>query len=86
MKVGVTLPLSDIGGGPATVRLFAEAAEAASVHVLGVNVASWPGRGARNTSADLFHDIYEHLWLCARGGLVRRNWPVRCPTVCSLQL
>jgi hypothetical protein len=93
MKVGVTLPLSDIGGGPATVRLFAEAAEAAGYdhlaapdHVLGVNVASWPGWGARNTSADLFHDIYEHLWLCARGGLVRRSWPVRCPTVCSLQL
>jgi deazaflavin-dependent oxidoreductase (nitroreductase family) len=52
MKLGVTLPLSDIGGGPATVRLFAEAAEeasydqvAASDHVLGVNVASWPGWG-----------------------------------------
>ena len=29
MKLGVALPLSDIGGDPATVRLFAQAAEAA---------------------------------------------------------
>jgi hypothetical protein len=26
MKLGVSLPLSDIGGNPATVRLFAQAA------------------------------------------------------------
>ena len=45
MKLGVTLPLSDIGGDPATVRLFAQAAEAAGYvdappdHVFGVNVA-----------------------------------------------
>ena len=65
MKLGVTLPLSDIGGDPATVRLFAQAAEAAGYdhlgapdHVLGVNVASRPGWGARNTSADLFHDPF----------------------------
>ena len=42
MKLGVALPLSDIGGEPATVRLFAQAAEvagydhlAAPDHVLG---------------------------------------------------
>jgi hypothetical protein len=42
MKLGVALPLSDIGGDPATVRLFAQAAEAAGYdhlaapdHVLG---------------------------------------------------
>jgi probable F420-dependent oxidoreductase len=65
MKLGVTLPLSDIGGDPATVRLFAQAAEAAGYdylsapdHVLGVNVASRPQWGARNTSADLFHDPF----------------------------
>jgi probable F420-dependent oxidoreductase len=65
MKLGVTLPLSDIGGDPATVRLFAQAAEAAGYdylgapdHVLGVNVASRPDWGARNTSADLFHDPF----------------------------
>ncbi len=65
MKLGVTLPLSDIGGDPATVRLFAEAAEAAGYdhlaapdHVLGVNAASRPDWGARNTSADLFHDPF----------------------------
>ena len=65
MKLGVTLPLSDIGGDPATVRVFAQAAEAAGYdylgapdHVLGVNVASRPHWGARNTSADLFHDPF----------------------------
>ena len=65
MKLGVTLPLSDIGGDPATVRLFAQAAEAAGYdhlaapdHVLGVNAASRPNWGARNTSADLFHDPF----------------------------
>ena len=65
MKLGVALPLSDIGGDPATVRLFAQAAEAAGYdhlaapdHVLGVNAASRPDWGARNTSADLFHDPF----------------------------
>src|SRR5271157_1573370 len=65
MKLGVALPLSNIGGDPATVRLFAQAAEAAGYdhlaapdHVLGVNVASRPDWGARNTSADLFHDPF----------------------------
>ena len=65
MKLGVALPLSDIGGDPATVRVFAQAAEAAGYdhlaapdHVLGVNVASRPDWGARNTSADLFHDPF----------------------------
>ncbi len=65
MKLGATLSLSDIGGDPATVRVFAQAAEAAGYdylgapdHVLGVNVASRPDWGARNTSADLFHDPF----------------------------
>jgi probable F420-dependent oxidoreductase len=65
MKLGVTLPLSDIGGDPATVRLFAQGAEAAGYdylsapdHVLGVNVASRPHWGSRSTSADLFHDPF----------------------------
>jgi probable F420-dependent oxidoreductase len=65
MKLGVTLPLSDVGGDPATVRLFAQAAEAAGYdylaapdHVLGVNVASRPHWGSRSTSADLFHDPF----------------------------
>ena len=65
MKLGVALPLIDIGGEPATVRTFAQAAEeagydhlAAPDHVLGVNVASRPDWGQRNTSADLFHDPF----------------------------
>jgi probable F420-dependent oxidoreductase len=65
IKLGISLPLIDIGGEPATVRAFAQAAEeagydhlAAPDHVLGVNVASRPGWGDRNTSADLFHDPF----------------------------
>jgi probable F420-dependent oxidoreductase len=65
MKLGITLPLIDIGGDPATVRDFAQAAEAlgydhlgAPDHVLGVNVASRPDWGQRNTSKDFFHDPF----------------------------
>jgi hypothetical protein len=57
MKLGISLPLIDIQGDPVTVRDFAQAAEAlgydhlgAPDHVLGVNVASRPDWGARNTS------------------------------------
>jgi probable F420-dependent oxidoreductase len=65
MQLGVTLPLIDIGGEPGTVRAFAQAAEeygfdylGAPDHVLGVNVASRPDWGDRNTSADLMHDPF----------------------------
>src|SRR6516162_1122469 len=65
MKLGVALPLTDIGGEPAVVRDFAQAAEdlgydflAATDHVLGVNAASRPDWGQRNTSADYFHDPF----------------------------
>jgi probable F420-dependent oxidoreductase len=65
MRLGVMLPLSDIGGGAATIREFADAAEAMGYtnlglpdHVLGVNAASRPDWGERNTSADLFHDPF----------------------------
>ena len=67
MKLGVALPLIDVavGGDPAAIREFAQAAEAigyqdlsAPDHVLGVNVASRPDWGDRNTSADLFHDPF----------------------------
>jgi len=65
MKLGITLPLIDLQGDPATVRDFAQAAEAigyhhlgAPDHVLGVNVASRPDWGARNTSKDFFHDPF----------------------------
>src|SRR5215470_5214628 len=63
MKLGITLPLIDLQGDPATVRDFAQAAEAigyhhlgAPDHVLGVNIASRPDWGTRNTSKDFFHD------------------------------
>src|ERR1700674_4335680 len=67
MKLGVALPLVDveIGSDPEAIRDFAQAAEeigyqdlAAPDHVLGVNVASRPDWGDRNTSADLFHDPF----------------------------
>ena len=65
MKLGIALPLIDIGGDPATVRDFAQAAEAlgydhlgAPDHVLGVNVATRPDWGQRNTSKDFFHDPF----------------------------
>ncbi len=65
MRLGVMLPLHDIGGDPLVVRDFAQAAEGMGYtnlgladHVLGVNVASRPDWGDRNTSADLFHDPF----------------------------
>jgi probable F420-dependent oxidoreductase len=65
MKLGVALPLTDVGGDPTTVRDFAQAAEglgydylAGTDHVLGVNAGSRPDWGNRNTSADFFHDPF----------------------------
>ena len=67
MKLGVALPLIDVGvgGDPSAIREFAQAAEAigyqdlsAPDHVLGVNAATRPEWGDRNTSADLFHDPF----------------------------
>jgi len=67
MKLGVALPVidADVGGNPAALVEFAQAAEevgyqdlSAPDHVLGVNVASRPDWGDRNTSADLFHDPF----------------------------
>src|SRR5438105_15162616 len=61
MQLGALLPLGDIGGDPATVREYAQAAESmgynfveAPDHVLGVSEASAsePGR----TGAGLYHD------------------------------
>ena len=72
MRLGVMLPLTDIGGEPGIMREFAQAAEEIGYtnlglpdHVLGVNVASRPDWGDRNTSADLFHGR-------------RRSSPPRC--------
>jgi probable F420-dependent oxidoreductase len=76
MKLGISLPLTDIHGEPATVRDFAQAAEGlgyhhlvAPDHVLGVNVASRPDWGVRNTSQDYFHDpfvMFGFLSACTR--------------------
>lgn len=66
LKIGVALPLVDIGGAPETVRHFAQAAEdfgyhhlTATDHVIGVNAASRPDwEPGRNTSEDYFHDPF----------------------------
>jgi probable F420-dependent oxidoreductase len=67
MRLGVAIPVIDpeIGGDPAAIRDFAQAAEAIGYrdlavpdHVLGVNVATRPDWGDRNTSADLFQDPF----------------------------
>ena len=65
MRLGVMLPLHDVGGDPIVLRDFAQAAEGLGYtnlgladHVLGVNVASRPDWGDRNTSEDLFHDPF----------------------------
>src|SRR5437764_8224390 len=66
MKLGISLPLVDIKGDPATVREFAQTAEAmgyhhlaAPDHVLGVNVASRPDwEKDRTTSKHYFHDPF----------------------------
>src|SRR5215204_2820248 len=66
MKLGVALPIVDIGGEPAAIRDFVQAAEAigyqgiaAPDHVLGANVASRPGwTQSRGRSSDLYHDPF----------------------------
>ena len=66
MKLGVAFPIVDIGGEPATLREFVQAAEeigyqgiAAPDHVLGVNVASRPEWSqGRARSTDLYHDPF----------------------------
>src|SRR3954470_400518 len=66
MKLGVALPLVDIGGGATARPEFAQGGEgngslglAAPDHVLGVNVASRPGwTQGRARSTDLYHDPF----------------------------
>jgi probable F420-dependent oxidoreductase len=72
IKLGAALPLIDIGGDPAVVTAYAQAAEAmgydhlcATDHVIGVNVESRTDWGAKNTSEDLFHDPFVLLGFLA---------------------
>jgi probable F420-dependent oxidoreductase len=65
MKLGTLIPQNDVGGTRAVLKEFAQAAEGlgyhfleAADHVLGVNAASRPDWGNRNTSADFFHDPF----------------------------
>jgi probable F420-dependent oxidoreductase len=79
MKLGVALPIVDIGGGSGPIRDFVQAAEAigfegiaAPDHVLGANVASRPGwTQGRGRSSDLYHDpfvLFGFLAGCTRIG------------------
>ena len=73
MRLGVMLPLADIGGDPAVLRDYALAAEEMGYtnlgladHVLGVNAASRPD-WTRQTSEDLFHDPFvAFAWLAGQ--------------------
>jgi probable F420-dependent oxidoreductase len=63
MELGALLPLGDIGGDPATLREYAQAAESAGYdfieapdHVLGANPATAPE--AERTGAGLYHDPF----------------------------
>ena len=66
MKLGVALPIVDIGGEPEAIREFVQAAEeigyegiALPDHVLGANPASRPGwTQPRGRSTDLYHDPF----------------------------
>jgi len=78
-KFGVTLPLPDIGGDPATVRIFAHGAEAAAYdssrrpdHVWGINVASPPAGRGRNLYRDPF-SLFGLLETSAHLGALERN-------------
>src|SRR3954451_7555201 len=66
MKLGVALPIVDIGGEQSTLQEFVQAAEdigyhgiAAPDHVMGANIASRPGwNQPRARSTDLYHDPF----------------------------
>jgi probable F420-dependent oxidoreductase len=65
MKLGVAFSATDLGTEPGVLRDYALLAEEIGYddlmlpdHVLGVNAASRPDWGSRNTSADAFHDPF----------------------------
>src|SRR5438874_6070051 len=73
MKLGVALPIVDIGGEPDTIRDFVQAAEEIGYQgialpdpVLGANPASRPRwTQPRGRSTDLYHDPFVLLWFLA---------------------
>ena len=78
MRPGVMLPLHDIGGEPDVIGDFVHQTEAMGYtnlgladHVLGVNAATRPDWGDRNTSADLFHDPF--VCFAYLAGIARRT-------------
>jgi hypothetical protein len=76
MKLGVVLPLSDIGGDPATVRLLAQAVEAAGYDHLGAPIMFWGSlsraalAGARGTLRPISSTI---LSSCSDSSAVARR-------------
>ena len=65
MQLGASIPVGDIGTGPAVLRDFAQAAEGlgfahlvAPDHVLGVNPAADHGGRRVGTTANAYHDPF----------------------------
>ncbi len=65
MQIGASLPIGDIGAGPAVIRDYAQAAEelgfdylVAPDHVLGANPASAEGGDAVGTTDVAYHDPF----------------------------
>lgn len=65
MKLGISLPETDLGADPAVLRDFAQLAEGLGYHhlvvydhVLGVNLASRPDWDGAYSSEDTFHDPF----------------------------
>ncbi len=84
MKLGMLLPLGDIGGDPGTVKDFAQAAEAlgyddlaAPDHVLGVNAETRPD-WARATRRATCSTIRSCCSVISAGSLSRSASRRRC--------
>jgi probable F420-dependent oxidoreductase len=65
MQVGATIPVADIGTGPAEIRDYAQQVEAlgfdylqAPDHVLGANPATIAGKGRVGTNENPYHDPF----------------------------
>ena len=75
MQLGASLPVGDLGTGPAVMRDSAQAAEGlgfdylvAPDHVLGVNPHA--GEGARGTTATAYHDPF--VLFAVRAGVTKK--------------
>ena len=80
MRIGVVFPQTEIGGDPAAVKDYAQAAEdlgfthiLAYDHVVGANLASRPGWRPPYSHLDMFHEPFVLYGFLA--GLTKKsNW------------